>query len=297
VGFKYIEGSARFDGEPLEPTWENGQLVWEDLTLTAESEHTIQLLLAPGAGVVDGEYTNRAQASLALTGEALSGEATATVRLVPDPTFDCTDVTGKVYNDNNRNGIQDSEETGIPGARLVTPNGLAALTDQHGRFHITCAVVPHESRGSNFMLKLDDRTLPTGFRPSTKPFQIKRATRGKALNFSFGASIYRVVGLDVADAVFEPGTTKMRPQWEPRVDLLLEELEKAPSVLRLSYLADVEDPKLVKKRVAVLTRRISESWEALDADYRLNIEHEIFWRTGKPPVRDGRLSAFREDRQ
>ncbi|TNF86107.1 MAG: DUF11 domain-containing protein, partial [Gammaproteobacteria bacterium] len=293
VGFKYIEGSARLDGEPVEPEIVDGELVWSDLTLAAESEHTIELLLAPGAGVTDGEYVNRAQAELALTGEALSSQATATVRLVPDPTFDCTDVTGKVFNDTNRNGLQDGDEMGIQGTRLVTPTGLAALTDQHGRFHITCAITPREGRGSNFMLKLDDRTLPSGFRTSSRPVQVKRATRGKALHFSFGASIYRVVGLDVADPVFEPDGTEMRPQWRQRVGLLIGELEKAPSVLRLSYLADVEDEKLVQRRVKALRRMIGEAWQASEPDYDLTIEQEIFWRTGRPPEKDGRLAALK----
>ena len=291
TGFKYIEGSARFDGIPLEPVVANGELRWEDVTLRAEGEHTIELLLTPGAGVVEGEYTNRAHAALGLTGQPLSMQATATVRIVPDPTFDCTDVTGKVFDDQNRNGMQDAGEAGIPGTRLVTPTGLAALTDQHGRFHITCAITPREGRGSNFMLKLDDRTLPSGFRGSTKAFQIQRATRGKALHFSFGASIYRVVGLDVADAVFVPDTTQMRPQWRPRLELLMTELEKAPAVLRLSYLADVEDAGLVERRVKALTRMIKDDWRQRDTDYRLAIEHEVFWRMGEPPQKDGRLAA------
>jgi uncharacterized repeat protein (TIGR01451 family)/fimbrial isopeptide formation D2 family protein len=294
VGFKYIEGSGRVDGQPVEPVWNDGELVWESMTLSAEGQHTIQLLLAPGAGVVEGKYTNRAQAMHAITGDALSGEAGATVRLVPDPTFDCTDVTGKVFDDGNRNGLQDNEEFGIAGARLVTPTGLAALTDNQGRFHITCAITPREGRGSNFMLKLDDRTLPSGYRASTEKFQIKRATRGKALHFSFGASIHRVVGLDIADAVFEPDSTEMRPQWRPRVNMLLEELEKNPAILRLSYLADVEDPKLVKSRVKAMTRMISNAWRERDCCYRLVIEHEVFWRMGKPPEKDRRLAAFRE---
>jgi hypothetical protein len=237
---------------------------------------------------------NRAHAELAQTGEALSAEATATVRLVPDPTFDCTDVTGKVFSDNNRNGLQDDDELGIQGARLVTPTGLAALTDQHGRFHITCAVVPKEGRGSNFMLKMDDRTLPSGFRSSTRSFQIKRATRGKALHFSFGASIYRVVGLDIADPVFVPDSTELRPQWQPRVELLMDELEKAPAVLRLSYLADLEDTRLVNRRVKSMRRMLNQAWQTREADYRLTIEQEIFWRTGKPPEKDKRLTAIRE---
>ena len=53
----------------------------------------------------------------------------------------------------------------------------------------------------------------------------------------------------MADAVFEPGTDVMRIQWRPRIDRLLEELRKAPAVLRLSYVADLEDPALVDRRM------------------------------------------------
>jgi uncharacterized repeat protein (TIGR01451 family) len=293
VGFKYIEGSATFDDQPLEPTVADGQLVWQGLTLAANGRHTIKLLLAPGAGVTEGKFTNYAQVAQNGSGLALSGEAAATVRVVPDPTFDCTDVTGKVFDDTNRNGLQDEGETGIAGARLVSPTGIAALTDEYGRFHITCAITPREGRGSNYMLKLDDRTLPSGYRPSTNAFQIKRATRGKALHFSFGASINRVIGLDIADAVFMPDSTEMRPQWRPRVNLLLEELQKGPAVLRLSYLADVEDPKLVERRVDAMTQLLSKAWSDLNCCYRLVVEHDVFWRTGKPPSEDPRLSDLR----
>jgi hypothetical protein len=204
------------------------------------------------------------------------------VRLVPDPTFDCTDVTGKVYDDANRNGLQDLDEPGISGVRLVTAKGLAAKTDQYGRFHITCAITPREDRGSNFIMKLDDRTLPSGFRASTDALQIKRATRGKALHFSFGASIHRVVGLEIADGVFEPDSAEIRPLWSDRFDLLMEELQKGPAVLRLTYLADLEDPKLVSKRVKVVKREIADRWRELDCCYRLELEHDVFWRLGGP---------------
>jgi large repetitive protein len=191
-------------------------------------------------------------------------------------------VIGKVYDDENRNGLQDGGEAGLSGVRLVTANGLAATTDQYGRFHITCAVTPREDRGSNFVLKLDDRTLPSGFRASTDTVQVKRATRGKALKFSFGASIHRVVGLEVADAVFEPESTVIKPMWADRFDLLLEELQKGPAVLRLTYLADLEDPKLVDARVKAVKQEIAARWRALDCCYELELEHDVFWRLGGP---------------
>jgi uncharacterized repeat protein (TIGR01451 family) len=285
AGFHYVPGSAHLDGVQAEPTVAGRELVWRDLTFAATDQHTITLLLTVGAGVSEGEFVNRAQAVNGLTGGALSGEATATVRVVPDPTFDCTDVTGKVFDDTDRNGRQDLGEQGLPGIRLVTTRGLVAITDAYGRFHITCAITPLEGRGSNFVLKLDDRTLPSGYRASTEEVRMQRATRGKTLRFNFGASIHRAVSLDLADAVFEPGTTEVRVQWQPRMKLLLEELRKSPSVLRLSYLADVEDEQLVERRVSAMKQQVMEAWKAMGGGYALTIEPEVFWRRGGPPMR------------
>jgi large repetitive protein len=285
AGFRYIPGSARLDGVPKEPTVTAGQLVWSGLNFDSDDHPTITLLLAVGAGVGEGEFTNRAQVIQGVTGHPLSGEATATVRVVPDQTFDCTDVLGKVFDDVNRNGRQDSSEKGLPGVRVVTAQGLAATTDQYGRFHITCAIVPNDIRGSNFVLKLDDRTLPSGFRMSTDQMQIKHATAGKALKFDFGASIYRVVAIDLSDAAFEPGSTEIRVQWRPRVDVLLGELRKAPSVLRLSYVADTEDAALVERRMQAIKRQVTEAWDSEKDSYVLTIEPEVFWRRGAPPKR------------
>jgi hypothetical protein len=234
----------------------------------------------------------------AITGGPASTEAQARVRIVPDPALDCTDVIGKVFDDENRNGLQDDGEGGIPGVRLATARGLLATTDRFGRFHITCAITPREGRGSNFVLKLDDRTLPSGYRGSTQSLQVQRATRGKMLEFNFGASIHRVIGLDLADAVFEPGSIEIRELWQPRLDLLLEELRAAPAVLRLSYLADLEDPQLVDARVKTLRRYIESQWvegagEA-GPSYELAIEPEVFWRRGEPTDARERRRGNRE---
>jgi large repetitive protein len=293
AGFRYIEGSARLDGVPTEPTVVGRELTWRDLSVDGQARHTLVMLLAVGAGVGEGEFVNRVQAIHSLTGRALSNEASATVRVIPDATFDCTDVTGKVFDDVDRNGFQGGAERGLAGVRVVTARGLTATTDGHGRFHITCAITPNEMRGSNFVLKLDDRTLPSGYRPSTEPVKVLRATRGKALKFNFGASIYRVVGLDLADAVFEPGTTEMRAQWKPRMTMLLDELKKAPAVLRLSYLADVEDADLVERRLSVVKGDIERSWKELDCCYRLTIEPQVFWRLGAPPKQASRTPISR----
>ena len=216
------------------------------------------------------------------------------VRIVPDPTLDCTDVIGKVFDDANRNGLQDGDEGGIPGVRLATARGLLATTDRYGRFHITCAITPHEGRGSNFVLKLDDRTLPSGFRGSTSSLQVQRATRGKTLEFNFGASIHRVIGLELVDAVFEPGTSQIRELWQPRLELLLTELRAAPAILRLSYLADLEEPRLVDERLDAIERYIETTWEAGEGAYELDVETEVFWRRGEPTAARDRPSGERQ---
>jgi uncharacterized repeat protein (TIGR01451 family) len=283
-GFKYVEGSSRIDGVAVEPARTNRNLTWSNLQVANGKPLTIKLLFIVGSGVSEGDYVNRAQVFHPILGAA-SAEATATVRVVPDPNFDCTDIIGKVFDDANRNGAQDQGEKGLPGVRVVTAQGLLVTTDDHGRFHVTCAVVPDENRGSNFILKVDDRTLPTGYRITTENPRVQRVTRGKMAKFNFGATIHKVVRIDVANGVFEPGTTEMRLQWKPRMDLLMGELKKSPSTLRLAYMAEVEDEKLVDERLKTLKQEIADLWARQNGPYELVIETEVFWRTGAPPSR------------
>jgi hypothetical protein len=92
-----------------------------------------------------------------------------------------------------------------------------------------------------------------------------------------------VVAIDVADGVFEPNTTQLRLQWQSKIDQLLKALKEAPSVLRLSYLADIEPEDLVRKRIKKLKAEINDQWNREDDGYRLTIETEVFWRRGSPP--------------
>ncbi|MEN8244135.1 MAG: isopeptide-forming domain-containing fimbrial protein [Thermodesulfobacteriota bacterium] len=282
AGFKYVSGSSRLNNNPLEPQINGQELVWENLELQVNDLLTFQMLLVVGSGVSEGEYVNSAYVLNSAIGTRISGEATATVQVVPDPDIDCTDVIGKAFDDRNLNGWQDSGELGLAGVRVVTARGLIATADKHGRFHITCAAVPDQDRGSNFILKLDERSLPSGYRLTTENPRVQRATRGKMLRFNFGATIHRVVRMDIADGVFEPDSSAMRLQWKPRISMLIEELHKAPSILRLSYLADVERKGLVKKRMAALKKEIGRKWHQSDGQYRLTIETEVFWRRGAP---------------
>lgn len=195
------------------------------------------------------------------------------------PTLDCTDVIGRVFYDSNLNGYQDEAEGGIPSVKLVTTQGLEARTDRNGRFHITCALLPNPDRGSNYIIKLDTRSLPVGYRLTTENPRVARATPGKVLKFNFGAAIHRSVRLDLADAVFEKDSSQIREQWLSHIDLLMNRLVEGPAVLCLAYLAEFEELSLVTDRLQVIKKEIKQRWADLDCCYELDIETRIIWRS------------------
>lgn len=291
AGFKYIEGSATINGQQTDPEADTssffnsnlnaGTLSWRGLTLLPQSQITLKLLLVVGAGVGEGEYVNRAQAFITGLITPISEQASATVRVIPDPTFDCSDVIGKVFDDKNSNAYQDEGESGIAGVRLVTPRGLLVTTDQYGRFHIVCADVPNPDRGSNFIIKLDERSLPSGYRLTTENPLVERLTRGKVSKFNFGATRHHVVRLDLADAAFIPNRTELRDYWLASFEQLFGQLRTAPSILRLSYLADIESIALVEQRLEAIKLIIENRWRSLNCCYALTIETEVFWRRGE----------------
>ena len=282
AGFKYQTGSAKVAGVALEPSVNGRALRWPNLTFAANEQRIFSLLLIVGSGVADGEHINQAWAENNLISQRISNIGEAKVRVIPDATFDCTDVIGKVFDDKNLNGYPDEGEQTLPSVRLATARGWLVTTDDHGRYHITCAAVPNADRGSNFIIKLDERTLPSGYRVTTENPRVVRLTRGKMVKANFGAAIHRVVRLDVAEDAFEFGAEQLQHSYLQNIDELITVLKQAPSVLRLSYLADYENENLAEKRLDVVKERIAEQWEKLGCCYNLIIEEEINWRTGKP---------------
>ena len=145
-GFKYREGSATRDGRPVTPTVDAGFVAWPAETFAPKEKKTYSLMLTVGSGVGDGDYVNRAWAGLAPAGTQLSNLAMAQVRIAPDPTLDCPDVIGQVFDDRNANGYQDEGEPGVPGVRMATVNGLLITSDAEGRFHVPCPMTPRPPR-------------------------------------------------------------------------------------------------------------------------------------------------------
>jgi large repetitive protein len=274
-GFKYKVNSATINGIPAPPAVTGRDLAWRNLTFSAGERKVFKLVLVVGTGIGDGKYTNEAWAVNNIVNTTVSNRGAATVRVIPEQTFDCTDVIGRVFDDSNANGYQDKGEPGLPNIRIVTARGLLITSDGEGRFHVPCAVIPDSDRGSNFVMKLDERTLPAGYRMTTENPQAARATRGKMVKINFGAGLYRVVRIDLADAAFESGRNNLMPQWLEKIVNLDKTLQEKPSILRIGYSHGKETRELAKDRIEAVEKLIREQWKKAKHRYELVIESEI----------------------
>lgn len=274
-GFKYRTGSGTLNGVRTEPVVAGRQLTWRNLTFTAAEKKTFLLILVVGSGVSEGEYTNQAYALNNIVNTAVSNIATATVRVVPDPTFDCSEIIGKVFDDKNANGYQDEGEPGIANVRLATARGLLVTTDAEGRFHIPCPQIPNENRGSNFVMKLDDRTLPSGYRITTENPRVVRLTRGKMTKMNFGATVHRVIRIDVNDAAFEKDGTKLQDEWQKKIEELETQLRERSTVVRIAYRMGADSKKLVDGRIKAIRDMLQKIWKKAKDCPPLVFEEEI----------------------
>jgi uncharacterized repeat protein (TIGR01451 family) len=280
AGFRYRSGSGAVNGVRQNPSVNGRELSWTGLRFAPGEKKTFTLVLTPGTGVAGGEYVNQASAFNNLTHALISNIATATVRIVGDPTFDCPDLIGKVFDDANANGVQDPGEKGIAGVRLVTAQGLIVTTDAEGRYHITCPVIPDTAMGSNFIVKVDERTLPSGYRMTTDNPETVRLTAGKVTKLNFGATIHRVVRIEVSASAFEG--TVLDAAVSARLDTLIGSLVDEAAILRLAYAATNEPPATVDLRLKALREAVTALWKTKGCRYPLRIE-EDFFRTAVGP--------------
>jgi uncharacterized repeat protein (TIGR01451 family) len=273
-GFRYVEGSARVDGVEVAPALEGRRIIFDGISVPGNDNVEIELRLLALSSAGPGEHVNLAGVSDA-SGTALAPDASAKIEIIVESVFDCGDVIGKVFDDLNRNGYQDEGEPGLPGVRLASVEGWLITTDAHGRFHVACALLPDQRIGSNFILKLDTRTLPTGYRVTTENPRVVRLTAGKMTELNFGAAIGRVVRLDLEDGAFLPGSSALNREWEQGIAQLITILAQEHSVLRLSYVDTGGNTALAQDRLRETSVLIRERWRAFESLYRLEIEMRV----------------------
>lgn len=298
-GLLYVPGSATFNGASTpEPVVNGRSITWPDQTLAPAEVATIRLSARLTGG--PGEYINSAYA-LGPTGARVSNTATAAIRVTPEAVFDCGDIIGKVFDDVNGDGYQDPPESlkrqsnsiaaqralekltpaeikadggepGLPGVKLVTPRGDIITTDEYGRFNVPCALLPDGSIGSNFQLKLDDRTLPTGYRVTTENPRVVRVTAGKLAELNFGARLGNLVEIDLTAAAFAgngPNAALIQG-----IQGLVEQIRREPSAIQLRYYRGAESVQTARARLKAAEDALRRAWRGRGT-YRLDIDRSV----------------------
>ena len=278
AGFTLVDNSATLEGVPVTAVVSGRTVRLPSVTIPASGRVVVVLQLRIPVTAAPGDYVNNAFAVDASTGDRVGTGGSATIRLRAEAVFDCGDVIGKVFDDRNANGYQDQGELGIAGVRLATVKGELITTDKNGQYHVPCAMLPDQRIGSNFILKLDTRTLPTGYRVTTENPRVIRLTAGKIAKLNFGATIGRVVRLDLRGDAFVSAATSLKPEWEAGLDGLVATLAEKNSILRLTYFEGDDSRALSRQRAAAVKKLIEAKWKRDGADYRLLIEVDFVKR-------------------
>ena len=298
-GFAYVRDSAAIDGRPVRSTLRGNVVTVPGVAIGPGERVALTLATRVTMEATPGDHANRARLLDPGTGRPLAPDATATVRVLADPVFACATVIGRVFDDRNQDGFMNAPpddraaltdqtyrssgklsvaperpggEPGIPGVRLVAPDGLAVTTDEYGRFSVPCAALP-KVIGSNFVMKLDARTLPSGYRVTTENPRVVRVTPGMLTKMTFGATLSRVVRIDLDARAFLAdgrGTTP-RPELEAGLRRLVADIAATPSMLRITYDRGSEPPTQARARVRAVERMLRRLWPA-NGRYMLNIE-------------------------
>lgn len=299
-GFLYVPESASLAGAVVS----GRRITWPGITIPASSSLTVTLEARILDGADAGDLVNTVELFDSATGDPVAPPATATVRILPEAVFDCGDVIGKVYEDHNGNGQQDPEaagavtnqdifddkfggkasplvspqdlaEDGVPNARLATVDGTIITTDENGLFSVPCAMLP-EDRGSNFIVKLDERSLPAGYRVTTENPRVVRLTPGMMSELNFGVGLGRVARIDLGPAAFRGG--EMSPELQAGIRQLLPQLAEEVATLRLAFFvpstAEENDVRAARQALNMVEQFVQREWRDI-GERRLLIEQVI----------------------
>jgi len=75
-------------------------------------------------------------------------------------------------------------EDGIPGVRLITVDGILVETDEFGRYHVPDEWILRKN-GKNFIIKVDEDTLPQGMKVISENPRVRRITPNGLNKFNF----------------------------------------------------------------------------------------------------------------
>ncbi|MBI1871672.1 MAG: DUF11 domain-containing protein [Chlamydiae bacterium] len=182
--FRYRSGTSQKNGEKIADPSQNGSLTFNLGTLKGSEEVTISYVAVIGTKAEPGrQYLTTAVAKSSSLGWQLSNTSLSGPTVILEPIFDLGTMIGKVFNDQNKNGVQDHGEQGIPDVRLATEEGTVIYTDAHGKYHI-----PGVKPGRH-IIKIDRHSLPPGAECVTEEAYLVKITEGLLSKVNFAIAL------------------------------------------------------------------------------------------------------------
>lgn len=274
AGFRYVAGSATVNAADASPAERGANLVFEPVSLGPDGIMLVSITLESLATTAPGRYVNRARL-LDRAGDPVSEEASAAIEIRTDEMVRCSDIVGRVFEDADRDGMDDGNEMGIDGVRLSLEGGIVVTTDRFGRYQLFCADIPGAQAGLAVELLAEIDSLPGGYRLSGENPQAITLTEDQSVTANFAVVSGRIVRLDISGAAFEERSTNLKQRWFEGIDRLVDLLRKEFSILRLTYRIDGDREELARRRLDAVIDLVRRRWEEAGEAYPLEIRDEI----------------------
>jgi len=160
-GFRYQPGTTKLDGvkaaDPVIAT--NGRnLTFNIGTVAPAAVHTLTYVAEITANVQLGPAVNIATASGTQLGlPVASNIGRATLTIIEDLFASRSFLAGRVFVDDNGDGFNDKNESGVAGIRIFMEDGRSVTSDKNGMFHFE-GIVPR-----THIVQMDLTTIPTQY--------------------------------------------------------------------------------------------------------------------------------------
>ena len=180
-GLDYITGSTYLDNSKTsDPEITGKNLIFNIGTVGSNSSINISYQMVIPTGTSYGRYGSEALCRDSTNNNQISNIDSVSFEIVPDPLFSLGTVIGKVFLDENQNGIQDKGEKGVKDVIVSTEYGIEVITDANGMYHI-----PNVIKGRH-ILKIDPETLPEGYISPFSHGKLFEMTEGSHNKINFG---------------------------------------------------------------------------------------------------------------
>ncbi|MDH5727708.1 MAG: OmpA family protein [Gammaproteobacteria bacterium] len=192
-GFKYVPGSTHLNNQVMADPSGGRQLVFNLGTVPGlvdtnannyadKGELGYQELsysISISADAKPGEYTNQVIARDCAICD-ISNTAKARVDIISDPVLEYGTLLGKVFHDDNRNGVQDKGERGVADAVVVLDTGAQVIADPNGLFHFS-AIDP-----GPHLVKINLMEMAEGSFLTTEESHVVNISAGSLATVNFG---------------------------------------------------------------------------------------------------------------